>query len=111
MLVGNRLCVVCGLFRAEVWPQTDDVYDEWILKRISGMTRLPQRPVSGIFSKDDLQKMMNRRSEHKDLMQIPIDDTKNKDGIRLFTPAHFDLIIIDESHRSILRNTGRFRAF
>ena len=21
---------VCGLFRAEVWPQTDDVYDEWI---------------------------------------------------------------------------------
>ena len=28
----------------------------------------PQRPVSGIFSKDDLQKMMNRRSEHKDLM-------------------------------------------
>ena len=34
----------------------------------------PQRPVSGIFSKDDLQKMMNRRSEHKDLMQIPIDD-------------------------------------
>ena len=36
----------------------------------------PQRPVSGIFSKDDLQKMMNRRSEHKDLMQIPIDDTK-----------------------------------
>ena len=34
----------------------------------------PQRPVSGIFSKDDLQKMMNRRSEHKDLMQIPIDE-------------------------------------
>ncbi len=63
----------------------------------------PQRPVSGIFSKDDLQKMMNRRSEHKDLMQIPIDDTKNKDGIRLFTPAHFDLIIIDESHRSIFK--------
>ena len=47
--------------------------------------------------------MMNRRSEHKDLMQIPIDDTKNKDGIRLFTPAHFDLIIIDESHRSIFK--------
>jgi type I restriction enzyme R subunit len=32
-----------------------------------------------------------------------IDDTKNKDGIRLFTPAHFDLIIIDESHRSIFK--------
>lgn len=32
-----------------------------------------------------------------------IDDTKPKDGQRLFTPAHFDLIIIDESHRSIFK--------
>ena len=32
-----------------------------------------------------------------------IDDTKSKDGRRLFTPAHFDLIIIDESHRSIFK--------
>ena len=173
----------------------------------------PQRPVSGIFSKDDLQKLMNRRSEKMDLMTIEIDDkitdryyqkeairavceqielgfrkhllvmatgtgktrtassltdllsrgryvtnilfladrtalvkqakddfknylpdmslcnlcsnkddrnarivfstyptilnaiddTKSKDGVRLFTPAHFDLIIIDESHRSIFK--------
>lgn len=34
----------------------------------------PQRKVSGIFSKDDLQKLMNRRTERKDLMTIPIDD-------------------------------------
>lgn len=32
-----------------------------------------------------------------------IDDTKSKDGQRLFTPAHFDLIVIDESHRSIFK--------
>ena len=32
-----------------------------------------------------------------------IDDTKSKDGVRLFTPSHFDLIIIDESHRSIFK--------
>lgn len=173
----------------------------------------PQRRVSGIFSKDDLQKLMNRRTEHMDLMTIPIDDcitdryyqkeairavceqiglgfrkhllvmatgtgktrtassltdvlsrgkhvtnilfladrtalvkqakddfknylpdmslcnlcsnkddrnarivfstyptmlnaiddTKTKNGQRLFTPAHFDLIIIDESHRSIFK--------
>ena len=173
----------------------------------------PQRPVSGFFSKDDLQKLMNRRSERLNLMTIPIDDritdryyqkeairavceqidlgfrkhllvmatgtgktrtassltdvlsrgkyvtnilfladrtalvkqakddfknylpdmslcnlctnkddrnarivfstyptilnaiddTKSKDGVRLFTPAHFDLIIIDESHRSIFK--------
>ncbi len=173
----------------------------------------PQRKVSGIFSKDDLQKLMNRRTVRKDLMAIPIDDritdryyqkeairavceqlglgfrkhllvmatgtgktrtassladvlsrgghvtnilfladrtalvkqakddfknylpdmslcnlcsnkddrnarivfstyptmlnaidqTKTQDGIALFTPAHFDLIIIDESHRSIFK--------
>ena len=32
-----------------------------------------------------------------------IDDTKTQDGQRLFSPAHFDLIIIDESHRSIFK--------
>ena len=32
-----------------------------------------------------------------------IDETKNEFGNKLFTPAHFDLIIIDESHRSIYK--------
>ncbi|PRR79305.1 type I restriction enzyme EcoKI subunit R [Clostridium liquoris] len=32
-----------------------------------------------------------------------IDDTKGKDGKRLFTCGHFDLIIVDESHRSIYK--------
>lgn len=32
-----------------------------------------------------------------------IDETKTKDGSKLFTPAHFDLIIVDESHRSIYK--------
>ena len=173
----------------------------------------PQRKVSGIFSKGDLQKLMNRRWERLDLMTVPIDDkitdryyqkeairavceqvklgfrkhllvmatgtgktrtassltdvlsrgkyvtnilfladrtalvkqakddfknylpdmslcnlctnkddrnarivfstyptilnaidyAKTKDGIPLFTPAHFDLVIIDESHRSIFK--------
>lgn len=40
-------------------------------------------------------------------MMNAIDDTKSKDGKKLFTPGHFDLIIIDESHRSIYR---KFRA-
>ncbi|WP_241139001.1 DEAD/DEAH box helicase family protein [Bacillus mycoides] len=34
-------------------------------------------------------------------MMNAIDETKTKDGNRLFTVGHFDLIIIDESHRSI----------
>jgi type I restriction enzyme R subunit len=32
-----------------------------------------------------------------------IDTAKSADGQRLFTPAHFDLIIIDEAHRSIFK--------
>lgn len=32
-----------------------------------------------------------------------IDSAKSADGQRLFTPAHFDLIIVDEAHRSIFK--------
>ncbi len=32
-----------------------------------------------------------------------IDSAKNNEGKRIFTPTHFDLIIIDESHRSIFK--------
>ena len=32
-----------------------------------------------------------------------IDNAKTKDGVPLFSPAHFDLIIVDESHRSIFK--------
>lgn len=36
-------------------------------------------------------------------MMNAIDDTKRKDGNKLFTVGHFDLIIVDESHRSIYK--------
>lgn len=36
-------------------------------------------------------------------MMHAIDVTKNKEGNKLFTPGHFDLIIIDEAHRSIYK--------
>jgi type I restriction enzyme, R subunit len=36
-------------------------------------------------------------------MMNAIDDTKRKDGNKLFTVGHFDIIIIDESHRSIYK--------
>lgn len=32
-----------------------------------------------------------------------IDTARNEDGQRLFTPAHFDLIVVDEAHRSIFK--------
>ena len=36
-------------------------------------------------------------------MMNAIDETKAKDGRKLFTIGHFDLVIIDESHRSIYK--------
>jgi len=36
-------------------------------------------------------------------MMNKIDEAKSKDGKKLFTVGHFDLIIIDESHRSIYK--------
>lgn len=39
-------------------------------------------------------------------MMNAIDDAKRKDGKKLFTPGHFELIIIDESHRSIYKKYG-----
>lgn len=36
-------------------------------------------------------------------MMNAINETKNKLGKKLFTPGHFDLIIVDESHRSIYK--------
>ena len=36
-------------------------------------------------------------------MMNAINDEKTESGERLFTPAHFDIIIVDEAHRSIFR--------
>ncbi|KTR25784.1 DEAD/DEAH box helicase [Exiguobacterium indicum] len=45
-------------------------------------------------------------------MMNAIDEVKQKDGNRLFTVGHFDLIIIDESHRSIYKKySSIFRYF
>ena len=32
-----------------------------------------------------------------------IDAVRNADGVRMYSPAHFDLIIVDEAHRSIFK--------
>jgi len=41
-------------------------------------------------------------STYPTMMNV-IDDLKNKNGEKLYTIGHFDLIIIDESHRSIYK--------
>lgn len=53
-------------------------------------------------NKDDPEQSRMIFSTYATMMNA-IDDTKNKMGGKLFTPAHFDLIIVDESHRSIYK--------
>lgn len=52
--------------------------------------------------KDDAEQSRMVFSTYPTMMNA-IDEQKKKDGGRLFTPGHFDLIIIDESHRSIYK--------
>ena len=53
-------------------------------------------------SKDNPEQARMIFSTYPTMMNV-IDDTKTKDGKKLFTPGHFDLIIVDESHRSIYK--------
>ena len=52
-------------------------------------------------NKDDVESRMIF-STYPTMMNA-IDETKNKDGSRIFTSGYFDLIIVDESHRSIYK--------
>lgn len=53
-------------------------------------------------NKDDPESCRMIFSTYPTMMHA-IDEKKNKQGTRLFSPAHFDLIICDEVHRSIYR--------
>lgn len=53
-------------------------------------------------SKDDPEQSRMIFSTYPTMMNA-IDETRRKDGNKLFTPGHFDLIIVDESHRSIYK--------
>lgn len=53
-------------------------------------------------NKDDPESSRMIFSTYPTMMNA-IDEMKRKDGGKLFSPAHFDLIIIDEAHRSIYK--------
>ncbi|SEA04518.1 type I restriction enzyme, R subunit [Oribacterium sp. KHPX15] len=53
-------------------------------------------------NKDDPESCRMIFSTYPTMMNA-IDEKKNKEGSRLFTPGHFDLIICDEVHRSIYK--------
>lgn len=64
---------------------------------------LPNLSLCSLLDKrDDPEQARMVYSTYPTMMNA-IDETKRSDGSRLFTPGHFDLIIIDESHRSIYK--------
>lgn len=72
----------------------------------------PQRKVSGVFAKSDLEKLMNRRNERQVLSEIPVDDKitdryYQKEAIRAVCES------IEEGHRKALlvmaTGTGKTR--
>ncbi|MFI3327156.1 MAG: DEAD/DEAH box helicase family protein, partial [Clostridia bacterium] len=63
---------------------------------------LPEMSLCNLLSNKDDKNSRIVFSTYPTILNA-IDSVKNKDGKTLFTPAHFDLIIIDEAHRSIFK--------
>ena len=63
---------------------------------------LPDMSLCNLCSSKDDKTSRNVFSTYPTMLNA-IDECKTKDGLPLFTPAHFDLIIVDESHRSIFK--------
>lgn len=62
---------------------------------------LPSLSVCNLLDNKDDPELSRMVFSTYPTMMNAIDDVKRKNGKRLFTVGHFDLIIIDESHRSI----------
>lgn len=63
---------------------------------------LPQTTLCNLLSNKDERDARVVFSTYPTILNA-IDSERNEEGSRLFTPAHFDLIIVDEAHRSIFR--------
>lgn len=63
---------------------------------------LPQTTLCNLCSNKDERNARIIFSTYPTIMNA-IDKERTEDGTRMFTPAHFDLIIVDEAHRSIFK--------
>lgn len=63
---------------------------------------LPHESLCNLCSNKDERNARIVFSTYPTIMNA-IDGERNEDGDRMFTPAHFDLIIVDEAHRSIFK--------
>lgn len=64
---------------------------------------LPNMPLCDLLDRSDNPELSRIVFSTYPTMMNAIDEAKTKDGKKLFTVGHFDLIIIDESHRSIYK--------
>lgn len=64
---------------------------------------LPNMPLCNLLDAKDNPEASRIVFSTYPTMMNAIDEAKRKDGKKLFTVGHFDLIIIDESHRSIYK--------
>jgi Type I site-specific restriction-modification system, R (restriction) subunit and related helicases len=65
-------------------------------------TNVPNLSLCNLLENKDNPESRMVFSTYPTMMNM-IDEAKSKDGKKLFTVGHFDLIIIDESHRSIYK--------
>lgn len=65
-------------------------------------TYLPDMSLCNLLSNKDDKNARIVFSTYPTMLNA-IDSAKNEAGQKLFTPAHFDLIIVDEAHRSIFK--------
>lgn len=65
-------------------------------------THLPAMSLCNLLSNKDDKNARIVFSTYPTMLNS-IDTVKSNDGSRLFSPAHFDLIIVDEAHRSIFK--------
>lgn len=63
---------------------------------------LPDMSLCNLLSNKDDKNARIVFSTYPTILNV-IDSAKAENGQRLFTPAHFDLIIVDEAHRSIFK--------
>lgn len=63
---------------------------------------LPNASLCNLCSNKDERNARIVFSTYPTIMNA-IDSARTEDGNRMFTPAHFDLIIVDEAHRSIFK--------
>lgn len=63
---------------------------------------LPDMSLCNLLSNKDDRNARVVFSTYPTMLNI-INNERNEEGGRVFSPAHFDLIIVDESHRSIFR--------